>query len=142
MDATDTAARDRAAPVLFAFGAVQLAIAAFIVVAPGAFADSLGSFGARNDHLARDIATLYLALGVLLVGAASRPSWRAPAIAAATVQYVAHAVNHLWDVGNSDPGWIGPADLVVLLGGAGLLAWLWREERLSRNPRGPAARAR
>lgn len=118
---------DRARPVLLAFGAVQLALAVFIVVAPGAFADSIGAFGERNDHLARDTATVYLTLAVLLVGAASRPAWRAPAVAAAIVQYVAHAVNHAVDVGDTDPAWIGPFDLATLIGGALLLAWLWRE---------------
>ena len=120
---------DRVRPVLLAFGVSQLALAVFIVVAPGAFADSLGSFGARNDHLARDIATLYLALGVVLVAAASRPAWRPAAVCAAGVQYAAHALNHAWDIGDSDPGWIGPADLALLVAGAVLLGWLWRAVR-------------
>lgn len=122
-----TPPRDRSYPALIVFGAVQLGLGAFIVVAPGAFADSLGAFGTRNDHLARDVATLYLALGFGLVAAATRPRWRAPVIALTGVQYAAHAINHVIDIADSDPGWIGPADLAILVAGALLLAWLWRE---------------
>jgi hypothetical protein len=111
--------------VLLAFGAGQLLLGLFIIVAPGAFADSLGAFGVRNDHLARDSATIYLALGFGLLVAAERPDWRVPVLALATVQYALHAVNHLVDIGDSDPGWIGPADVVLLAGGVVLLGWLW-----------------
>lgn len=112
--------------LLAGFGLTQILLGLFIVIAPGTFADSLGAFGERNDHLARDSATVYFALGFGLVMAARRPAWRPPVLAVATVQYAAHAVNHLVDVGDSDPGWIGPADVIALIAGAGLLGWLWR----------------
>jgi uncharacterized protein DUF4345 len=112
-------------------GATQLALGAFQAIAPGTFFDAIADYGERNDHFLRDISTLYLALGVTLVLAASRPSWRVPVLAFATIQYVLHAVNHLIDVGEADPGWLGPFNLVSLLLFALLLAYLLRESARS-----------
>ena len=50
--------------------------------------------------------------------AARRPSWRAPALALVGLQYALHALNHLLDVGDADPSWVGPFDLVSLAVGA------------------------
>jgi hypothetical protein len=49
-------------------------------------------------------------------------------LALALVQYTLHSLNHLIDIGESDPGWIGPADFVSLTLGALLLAWMLRRE--------------
>lgn len=102
-------------------GAIQVALGVFIVAAPEAFADTIGGFGVRNDHLARDIATIYLALGIGLLIAVSRPSWRRPVLAVAIAQYGLHLVNHVIDIGDSDPGWVGPVDLGILAASLALL---------------------
>jgi hypothetical protein len=108
-------------------GATQLALGAFQALAPGTFFDAVADFGPRNDHYLRDVSTLYLALGVVMLLAAGRPAWRVPVLAFATVQYALHAINHLIDVGDADPGWVGPFDLVALAMFTALLAYLLRE---------------
>lgn len=106
-------------------GGIQLVIALFIVFAPGAFADTIGGFGTRNDHLARDGASFYVALGVGLLAAVRRPSWRRAVLLVALVQTGLHAVNHVLDVGDADPGWAGPVDVAILSATVAILAWLW-----------------
>jgi hypothetical protein len=113
--------------LFIALGLSQLALGLSQAIAPGSFHDAVADFGPQNDHYLRDISTLYLALGVALIVAADRPPWRVPVLAFATLQYALHAVNHLIDIGEADPGWIGPFDFVSLLLFAALLAYLWRD---------------
>ena len=109
---------------VLALGVVQLARGVWMAAAPRSFFDAIGGFGSFNDHYVRDVATIYLAIGVALVVAWRRPSWRVPVLAVAVLQYGFHAVNHLVDVGEADPSWAGPVDLVALLLGAGALGLL------------------
>jgi peptidoglycan/LPS O-acetylase OafA/YrhL len=99
---------------LRALGAFMLAQGVWMVISPGTFFDVLGPFGERNDHYLRDNATWALTLGVLALLAAPRPSWRLPVLAFAAVQSGLHAVNHVVDVGEADPGWVGVFDAVAL----------------------------
>ena len=127
------AAARRLRPWLILAGLSQLLVGAWQAVSPGTFFREVAAFGVRNDHFIRDIATLYLALGIVLVIAAFRPSWRVPVLAFATLEYALHTVNHLIDVGKTSPGWIGPVDLAAVSGGAILFALLlrasWKEAR-------------
>lgn len=107
---------------LFVFGAYSLALGLFMVIAPGAFFDSLGPFGPRNDHYIHDNATFELPLGLMLLTAIRRPSWRVPALVFATAHWVLHTLSHLADIGETDPGWIGAFDFVSLAVGTVLLA--------------------
>ena len=100
---------------LLALAATQLVLGLWLALAPGAFYDALAGFGARNDHFLRDNATYYLASAPVLAVAAYRASWRAPVLALVGLQYALHALNHLVDVGGSDPSWVGPFDLVSLV---------------------------
>jgi hypothetical protein len=115
--------------LLIAFAVVQLLTGALLWLAPGFFYDEIGPFGPRNDHYMGDVATFYLALGAALLIAVRRVSWRVPVLALALIQYMLHALNHLIDIGESDPGWIGPADFASLTLGAVLLAWMLRTEQ-------------
>jgi hypothetical protein len=118
--------------VLIVLAATQLALFAWMVVSPGTFFESIGGFGARNDHYIRDSSVFPLAIGIGLLGAARWATWRLPVLAVTAVWYLAHAVNHLVDVADSDPGWAGPADLASLLAGGvafALLAVLAARER-------------
>jgi hypothetical protein len=112
---------------IWALAGVQLLIGLSQAAAPGRFYDAVANFGARSDHTIRDVATYYLASAVALAVAARRPSWRAPVLAVVGLQYVLHALNHLLDVSDADPSWVGPFDLVSLAIGALLIAWLYRE---------------
>jgi hypothetical protein len=55
-----------------------------------------------------------------------RESWRVPVLSLAFIQYALHSVNHLIDVGEADPSWLGPANLVSLVLTTLLLGWMWR----------------
>jgi hypothetical protein len=53
-----------------------------------------------------------------------------PVLAVALIQNTLHVVNHAIDVGNADPDWLGPANLVSLTLTSVLLAWMlhWARE--------------
>lgn len=111
---------------LTALAALQAALGGAMVLAPGWFTENVAAFGARNDHLLRDMASWELALAAVAALAISRPAWRGPVVALALVHFALHAVNHLVDVADADPAWLGPFDLVSLALAAGALAWLLR----------------
>jgi len=117
--------------LLIAFAAVQLLIGLLLWLTPGFFYDEIGPFGARNDHYMADVATFYIALGTVVFMSVRRPSWRVPVLTLALFQYALHALNHLIDISESDPGWIGPADFVSLTLVAVLLGWMLRQEAIA-----------
>jgi hypothetical protein len=78
-----------------------------------------------------DLATFYLALGAGALVAVFRSSWRVPVLAVALLQYVLHSINHLIDIGEADPTWLGPANLIALAATAALLGWMIRAIRLA-----------
>jgi hypothetical protein len=120
--------------LLALFAAVQLLIGAGLWLAPGFFHDEIGPYGVRNDHYMGDLATWYLGLGAAAVVAVRRTGWRVPVLALAFIQYALHSINHVIDVGEADPGWLGPANLVSLLLATLLLGWMLRTES-ERSPR-------
>ena len=121
-------------PLLALVGAYHLALGAFMVLAPRTFFDDIATYGAYNDHYIRDIATFYLALGAVLLVAVARTAWQAPLLVFAIVQYALHVLNHVWDVGDTNPGWIGPANLVSLALICVVLVWMLRGLRRSQAP--------
>jgi hypothetical protein len=106
---------------LIALAVTNLVLGLWLAFAPGAFYDALANFGARDDHFLRDNAMFYLAAAPTLALAVSRPSWRAPVLAVVGLQYGLHAINHLVDIGDADPSWVGPFDFVSLALGAALI---------------------
>jgi hypothetical protein len=117
----------RVRALLIAFAAGQLLLWALLWLAPGFFFDEIGPYGARNDHYMADLATWYLAAGVALLVATVRVAWRVPLLFLVALQYALHSVNHLLDVGEADPRWLGPVNLVALALTAALLVWMLRE---------------
>jgi hypothetical protein len=113
--------------VLAAFAALQLLTGALLWLVPGFFYDVIGPFGPRNDHYMGDLATWYLTLGAFVLVAVRRPDWRRPVLAFALLQNVLHAFNHLLDVGEADPAWLGPANLLALVLLSGLLVMTLNE---------------
>ena len=112
-------------------GVAQLAFGLWMAISPATFFDTVGGFGAENHHYVRDMSTVYLALGLALLVAARRPGWAAPVLLVAALQYGIHAVNHLLDVGEADPSWVGPFEVVTIAVGTAVLAYLFdlaREE--------------
>lgn len=120
--------RERVGFFLLIFGIAQLALGLSMAFVPGTFFEEIGPYAPRNDHYIRDTSTFYLALGAVSLVAWRAVSWRIPVLVFALVQYVLHSVNHLIDVGEADPEWLGPANLASLVLTAGLLGWLLRAE--------------
>ena len=115
--------------LLIVFGGVQLVLGFMLWVTPGFFHDEIGPFGPRNDHYMADIATFYLALGAATLIAVRRTSWRVPVLGLALIQYTLHSLNHLIDIGESDPSWLGPANFSSLLLSTLLLGWMLNREK-------------
>jgi hypothetical protein len=119
--------------LLAVFGAVQLVLGLLLWLAPGFFFDEIGPYGVRNDHYMGDLATWYIALGAATLVAVRHARWRVPVLAVALIQNTLHVVNHAIDVGNADPEWLGPANLVSLTLTSLLLAWMLK---VAREPAG------
>jgi presenilin-like A22 family membrane protease len=115
--------------LLVVFAVVQLVIGVLLWAAPGFFFEEIGPYGTRNDHYMGDVASWYLALGAAALIAVSKPSWRVPVLGLAFTQYALHSLNHLIDVGEADPSWLGPANLISLVLTTILLAWMLNVER-------------
>jgi hypothetical protein len=115
--------------LLAVFAGAQLLLGALLWLTPGFFWEEIGPYGPRNDHYMGDLGTWYLALGAVALVAIRRPGWRLPVLVFALAQNSLHAVNHLIDVGEADPGWLGPANLVSLALVSVLLAWMIKAER-------------
>ena len=116
-------------PVLVLLGVSQLLVGAVMVLAPNDFFEQIAHYGPYNDHYIRDVATFYLALGGCLLVAVARPSWQVPLLTFALVQYALHLLNHLWDVADGEPAWIGPVNAIGIALIAVVIAWLLRAER-------------
>jgi hypothetical protein len=117
MTTTPTRTRARFVEVaLIVFGVYSVSIWLFMMFAPGVFFDTLGNFGARNDHYIFDNATFELPLGLMLLAAVRWPSWRVPALAFAALHWGLHALSHIIDPhhGAGDLiGWLEAGGLVV-----------------------------
>jgi UPF0716 family protein affecting phage T7 exclusion len=114
--------------LLVVFAAIQVLTGALLWITPGFFHDEIGPYGVRNDHYLGDLATWYLALGAALLVSVRRAGWRVPVLAVAFLQYALHSVNHLIDVGEADPSWLGPANLVSIVLATLLLGAMLRTE--------------
>jgi presenilin-like A22 family membrane protease len=115
--------------LLIAFAVGQLVLGLLLWLAPGFFYDEIGPYGPRNDHYMADLATFYLALGAVALVAVRRERWRVPVLVFALIQYGLHSLNHLIDIGDSDPSWLGPANLSSLHFTTLLLGWILRQEK-------------
>ena len=107
----------------------DLGLAVFMAVSPHSFFTNVGPFGARNDHYIRDTATFSAAIGVGLLIALRRPSWRVPMLAISAVQFALHSINHLLDIEEAHPAWNGYFDFFSLAAATILLVWLLRLAR-------------
>jgi hypothetical protein len=124
-----------------AFAGVELLLAVFTAVSPHAFYTAIGPFGAFNPHYLRDVASFEGAMGLALLVAVARPSWRVPVLALTTVQFALHSVNHLVDIGKAHPRWTGYFDFLSLAAATVLLARLWQAASLDDANRARPAEA-
>ncbi len=112
------------------FAVIQLGLALLMAASPHGFYTAVGPFGSFNGHYIRDVASFYGAIGIGLLVAVRRVSWRVPVLALTTIQYALHSVNHLLDIGKAHPSWTGYLDFFSLAAATVLLAWLWRTAAL------------
>jgi len=101
---------------LIVFGVYAVGLGLFMLFFPGAFFDTIGTFGTRNDHYIFDNATFEIPQGLLLLAAVRRVSWRVPALTFATVHWALHSVSHIVDPHH------GAGDLIGWLEAGGLVA--------------------
>jgi hypothetical protein len=128
---------------LAVLGVTQIAVGAWLAIGPDSFVDEIAGFGPADHHFLRDIASFQAGIGIALLAAIARPSWRVPVLFAAFVQSGLHTVNHLFDIGGTDPGWQGPVNFVSLLLLTGAYAFLMQEAGEPRkSPATPAASER
>jgi hypothetical protein len=123
---------------LLALGFYQLGLGGLMALAPATFYDLLGPFGSYNAHYVRDAATWELTLAAGAFVAAARAAWRVPVLALALVHTVLHALNHLLDVGEADPSWVGIFVLAGLTALAAALAWLTARAHRTAIEKSPA----
>ena len=124
-------------------GLTQLAIGAWLVIGPDSFVDNIAPFGPADHHFLRDLGTFQAGTGIALLAAVGRPSWRVPVLFAALAQSALHTVNHLFDIGGTDPGWLGPVNFASVLLLTGAYAYLMQEAgREERSGPAPEARPR
>jgi hypothetical protein len=115
--------------ILLVAAAYHLLLGAFMFFAPGAFYDTVGKFPPENHHYIKDVATFYVALGVVFYVSVRRRSWRTPLLAFAALEYALHAINHLVDVGEATSALTGWFDffalsaIALLLGALASFAW-------------------
>jgi hypothetical protein len=112
--------------VLAVFGVYSVALGLFMLLAPGAFYDTIGAFGARNDHYIFDNASFELPLGLMMLAALRWPRWRVPTLAFATVHWALHSLSHLLDTNHADGSWVGWLEAAGLVLTTALLAMALR----------------
>src|SRR5258708_2178862 len=127
MTATPARTRVRYIEVtLIVFGVYSVLLGLFMFVAPGTFFDTLGNFGARNDHYIFDNAAFEFPLGLMMLAAIRWPSWRVPALAFAPLHWGLHALSHLVVPHHPAGDAIGWLEAGGLVGTTVLLAIAWR----------------
>ncbi len=122
------ARRGAAVALLIAsYAVLHVGLGAWQLISPGSFFDAVGPFGRSNPHYTRDVGTFTLALGVAFAVAYRWPAWRPGVVGYALLQYAFHSINHLADIANADPEWVGPLDFALLAVTTLVLAWTLRE---------------
>ncbi len=106
----------------------------FMLVAPDVFHTEVAPFGEPNSHFVRDAATMLPPIVIGLWAAADRPAWRRPVFLIAAITNGAHLVNHIVDIGSTDPAWLGPANAALLTVFELAVLWMWRASRPADEP--------
>ncbi|MDH4115995.1 MAG: NAD(P)H-binding protein [Acidimicrobiia bacterium] len=110
-----------------------------MLAAPAVFHSDFAAYGAFNRHFIRDTATFAAPMAAALWMAAARPRWRLPVAGLAVFQNGLHVINHLIDVGGTEPGWHGPVNLALLVAYEAWFVFLLRTTvRPETHPRVPA----
>jgi hypothetical protein len=95
-------------------GIYLIGLSLLMLISPGTFFSEIAPFGVQNDHYIRDGGTFQLALGLLALLAVRQPGLRPAALLVISLQFAIHTLNHLVDINESHPHWLGPADFIGL----------------------------
>jgi hypothetical protein len=132
--------------ILLVAAVYHLLLGAFMFFAPGGFYDSLGKFPPKNTHYIKDVATFYIALGVVFYLSVYRRAWRTPVLVFAALEYAIHALNHLIDIGAASTPFIGWFDffsialIALILAAVASFAWRVHPPEPGETPPEPAVR--
>lgn len=110
--------------ITVALGGVFVMLAVWAAAHPRSFAAALADFGPFNAHLVHDFAASSAAFGVGLVVAGRVPGWRTPMLTLAALWNGFHAVSHVIDVADAGSVVVGWAEVLLLVAGTALLAFL------------------
>jgi len=99
---------------LILIGLELVGVSLLMIVAPDVFFRDVAPIGVQNDHYILDGATFQLSFGIGALLAARTRAWRVPVLALLTFQSVLHTLNHLKDIDNATPRWLGVANFVGL----------------------------
>lgn len=106
------------------FGALFTGLGVWAGIDSASFTRVLADFGPRNDHLVHDFGAGSVAVGIGLLLAVRRSSWRTPVLLVATVWNGLHAVSHLADLGEAESRTVGVIEAALLVAGTALLGAL------------------
>lgn len=120
------AARLSLRPLLIVAGVYHLGLGLFQFAAPRQFYDAVATFPPYNAHFLRDVASIFLATGIVLLIAAARRSWQVPVLSLVVIQYAIHVIAHIVDFGKADTTGVASASLVSLAIIGLILFWLLR----------------
>src|SRR5919106_6267239 len=84
--------------VMLAIGLFHVLLGGWQFLAPASFFEHVGRYGAENTHYVGDVGSFTLAIGIALLLAVGRPSWRGPILYLPAIWYALHTVNHLFDI--------------------------------------------
>lgn len=118
---------DRLVAVAIAgLGATFTALGLWAAVHAESFGGTVADFGPRNDHLVHDYAAASVAIGLGLLVAAYRRSWRVPVLSVAALWNGFHAVSHIVDHDEASTATLGTGVVILLVGATAVLAVLLR----------------
>lgn len=135
------AVRGRGAPVrsttldvalIATLGGIFTGLGIWAALGSGSFSRTLADFGPRNDHLVHDLGAASIAIGVGLLLAVRRVSWRTPVLVVAALWNGLHAVSHLVDLTKARSLAVGVGEAVLLVAGTVLLGYLAAASREDR----------
>jgi hypothetical protein len=119
-----------------ALGVFHVFLGGWMYFFNASFFEHVGRYGVENTHYVGDVGSFTLALGIALLLAAGRPTWRGPLLYVTAIWYALHGVNHLFDIDQNEiSDFRGALDTVLLAIGAVLLAWLGRVAEALRGGR-------
>lgn len=124
------------APLIAVFGAIQIATAIWMLLAPRSFFDQIGPFGAYNVHYLRDVAAFQGGIGIALIASLRLRALRPGAVCALFGATALHAINHIVDISAVPGSNADLADALLVTLSSLVAGWLlWATSRAGEGGR-------